>query len=53
MSLPEHRCRCGALLFRSDAPHGRLEIVCRRCKRRQTIYLGGYKQVSRLSALPA
>lgn len=42
--MNEARCpSCGALLFRSDAEHGRLEIVCRKCGRKQTVYLGGYK----------
>jgi uncharacterized Zn finger protein (UPF0148 family) len=47
----EARCpSCGALLFRSDAEHGRLEIVCRKCGRKHTVYLGGYKALPRLTA---
>jgi hypothetical protein len=49
----EERCACGALLFRSDAERGRLEIVCRKCGRKQTVYLGGYKALPLRSGEPA
>jgi hypothetical protein len=53
VTLHEHRCRCGALLFRTDAEHGQLEIVCRKCKRKQTLYFGGYKQRPALTVVRA
>jgi hypothetical protein len=51
--MNEQRCACGALLFRSDAEHGRLEIVCRKCGKRQTVYLGGYQHRPKLTVLKA
>lgn len=52
MSLQEYRCKdpgCQRLLIRTDAEHGRVEVVCPRCKIRQTVYLGGYQRAPRLT----
>lgn len=48
----EYRCACGALLARSDAAHGTLELFCPRCRKRRTVYLGGYKHLPRLTDGP-
>lgn len=31
MTLVEYRCTCGKLLFKSDAPAGRVQVPCPRC----------------------
>jgi len=51
--VKEHRCACGALLFRADAERGRLEIVCHKCRKKQTVYLGGYQRRPRLTVVRA
>lgn len=42
--MRDYRCRkCGRLLFRSDAPRGRVQAICpdRRCRTAQVVDFGG------------
>lgn len=51
--LVEYACRaCGHWLFTSDATVGRVTALCRnrRCRLRQTVYLGGRRPVAEVLA---
>jgi hypothetical protein len=43
--MHEYRCRfCPGVLLKSDATYGRVETICRRCGRYQTVFLGGFQR---------
>jgi hypothetical protein len=51
-AMTEYACRaCNGWLLSSDAPLGRVVVVCRgrRCGLRQTVYLGGRRSAAEVA----